>query len=223
MPVRSKGNSSQPFLQKGWEIADMEDDTLRSTLTYEGPWNLRMAVPQKHSLFPMGDPLVCFEVRQTRLGLDKFRTSCDFIGIRFDPTPAKIDFPGGTCTEPIETHERFTEFAGTPSSPNTQNGAYFDPTSGEFVNFTSGTKRGLRSYYAPHTVVNRSYWTWRVPQARRIAREIVGGLPGVVVPSSVRNFLLIGLPYRQVGSLFAVTETWLGSGPNGWDRDIYGR
>jgi hypothetical protein len=221
MALGIKGSDQTMKLQPGWEIIDAEDDTLRATLTYIGPWAQRLTTPRKYSTFPMGDPLVCYEVRYKRLPLEKAEVKCDFIGIRSDPTPFKIDFPGGSSEEAIETHERFEQFAGTPAAPNQDNGAVFDPVTSAFINFTEGSKRGVRSFISPNVIVNVSYWSWRVPRSRRVARDIVTSLQGVVKPASVKNFLLIGLPYRQVGSLYAVTEQWRGSGPNGWDRDIY--
>jgi len=208
-------------LQNGWDLITAEDDTLRASLTYIGPFSSRLNAPRRGSRFPFGDPLICHETRISKLPLNKVKVTCDFIGIRSDPTPFRIEFPGGSGTEPIETHPDFVNFAGTAAAPNTANGAYFDPETGGFISFTKGPKRGIENYYVPNVLVNRSYWTWRIPQARRVAREIRGGIPGVVTPSSVKNFLLIGLPYRQVGALYAVTEQYLGSGERGWDRDIY--
>ncbi len=219
------GNDHTMKLQPGWELIEAEDDTLRASLDYVGPFTARLTTPKRGSAFPAGDPLVCHERRFKKLNNSTVKVTCDFIGIASDPTPHKIEYPGGSGTEPIETHPNFELFAGTPEAP--LNGAYFDPETGEFVGFAGGTttaeqkKRGVRTYFVPNVLVNVSYWTWRVPQARRVAREIRGGINGVITPGSVKNYLLIGLPYRQVGNLYAVTEQYMGSGENGWDTDIY--
>lgn len=222
MSLLKKGTLNELKPQPGWEIVESDDDTIRATLVYEGDWNLRSTAPTKGSRFPFTEPLVCFERRQKRLGTEKVEITCDFIGISSDPTPFKIEYPGGSATEAIETHPNFSRFAGTPQQP--KNGALFDPETEEFLGFTDPENRkyGTRSYYVPNVIVNVSYWSWRVPQARRIAREVKASLPNVLVPGSVKNFLLIGLPYRQVvGKLYAITEQWLGSGELGWDSDIY--
>lgn len=221
MAVRIKGSNGSMELQPGWQIVDGQDDTLVASMVFKGPWTSRLDAPAKYAQIPTGDPLFCHERSTTRLPLGLCEVRCDFIGILQDPTPFKIEFPGGSGTEAIETHEDFEKFAGTPEAPNEENGATFDEETGEFIAFTSGDKRGLKSYYVPNTLVNVSYWTFRAPQPRRIAREIRSSIPGLIVPGSVKDFLLLSMPFRQVGPLWFVTEQYMGSGPNGWDRDIY--
>lgn len=223
MALKIKGNNNTMELQPGWEIVETQEDTLVATLTFKGPYAQRMAAPQRGALIPTGDPLYCHERRMKRLPLGLCEVRCDFIGILADPTPFRVEFPGGTGTEAIELHDQFEDFAGTADEPNEENGAKFDPETNEFIGFTAGPKRGMKSYYVPNTIVNVSYWTFRAPQPRRITREILASIPGLIVPSSVKDFLLIGMPFRQVGPLWGVTEQYLGSGPNGWDTDVYGR
>jgi len=37
----------------------------------------------------------------------------------------------------------------------------------------------------------------------------------------VKNFLLMDESYSQVGNFYQVTQSYLGSGDRGWDKDIY--
>ena len=102
------------------------------------------------------------------------------------------------------------------------NGARFDPATGEFLGFfdSSNDKFGVRSYIVPNVMVYLSYWTFRRPAVRNLM-SIESSLSGVIKPPNVKNWLLVGMPYREIGKLYQVTEQYMGSGSKGWDRDIY--
>lgn len=148
---------------------------------------------------------------------------CSYFGLASDPTDKILQHPGSAGRDPIETHENFTSFAGSPDDP--KNGARFDEQSGQFLGFFDPEEDelfGVRSYYVPDTSVYLSYWTYSVPRLTKLF-STKSSIPGVKKPPNVKNFLLIGLPYRQVGgaSIYQVTEQWLGSGPKGWSKKIY--
>jgi hypothetical protein len=206
------------LLQADWEVTESEDNSMRATLMYKGDRaNIKNAPRIRDRIFT-GEPLFCFERRRIYNRLRCATVQCDFIGIERDPTPFRIEFPGGSGTEPIESHPNFSLLAGTAENPRP--GAVFNED-GTFAGFTSGTKKGITSYIVPDVRVNINYWTFRVPNAKRITKEIAYSLPGVAANPTVLNYLLIGLVYRQFGVLYQVTEQWLGSGPLGWNREIY--
>jgi len=40
-------------------------------------------------------------------------------------------------------------------------------------------------------------------------------------PPNVKNYLLVDMPYRVQGSLYQVTEQYIGSAKGGWNKTIY--
>lgn len=209
-------------LQAGWTIDEDENGLLTGELSYEGDWVFWTALPVSWGygmLHPYDGRLTAYKRRVQRLKTDKVRITLSFIGIISDPTPWIIEHPGGSGQDPIETHPDFTTFAGTPSAP--QNGAKFDAETGEFIGFTnpSNSLAGVTSYIVPSVIVNASYYTHFSPQLGNVGK--LSGFPPIYAPPNVRNWLLIGMPYKQIGNLFQVTAQFLGSGPGGWNRRIY--
>jgi hypothetical protein len=217
MALEKRGDPSF-LLQKDWEVIEAEDNSLRATLLYRGDREFMVNAPRKNDRIFTGEPLFCFERRRVYKDKEIGHVQCDFIGIERDPTPYKVEFPGGSGTEPIESHPNFNVFAGTAANPKP--GTVFNED-GTFAGFVSGSKKGITSYIVPDVRVNLNYWTFRVPNAKRITKEIATSLPGVTANPTVRDYLLIGLVYRQFGLIYQVTEQWLGSGPLGWNREIY--
>jgi hypothetical protein len=167
---------------------------------------------------PKDTRAVCTDFKLTYSKGGKAKIDANYFGIISDPTPIRIEFPGGSGQDPIETHPNFLQFAGTPQAP--LNGAIFDDEDGRFLGFGEGEFAGVTSYIIPNVIVNVSYYTYRLPNVDgvgKIAREV---LP-FTRPKGVRNWLLIGMPYRQIGSFFYVTQQLLGSGPGGWNNRIY--
>lgn len=214
-----KNGDPSLLMQPDWDLIEEEDYSLRATLMYKGDRVNEGKAPKIGDQIFNGLPLFCFSRRRVYNRLQQLTVQCDFIGIERDPSPYKVEFPGGSGTEPIESHPNFSLFAGTFANPKP--GSLFDEDTEEFRAFISGNKQGVTSYIVPDVRVNLNYWTFRVPQAKRITKEIATSLPGVVPNATVLNYLLTGLIYRQFGRLYQVTEQWLGSGARGWDRQIY--
>lgn len=215
-----RGNSN-PFLQPGAEIDVDENGLMTGNAAWEGDAALLpLFTPAINvTVHPKNPALVChhFKVKYAKLG--KARVEADFIGLLYDPSIPKVEFAGGSGQDPIETHEKFEEFAGTPEEP--LNGAQFDADTGEFLGFFEpGDFQGVRAYIVPSVIVHYSYHTWTAPQVGQVGR-IVNTVPNFRKPPTVRNFLLIGMPYRQIGPLYHVTEQYLGSSRKGWNRTIY--
>lgn len=206
------------------------DGLLEGQVAYEIETSIADTLPVIGSDHPDNFKLKAWKTTTTRMTLGRTRIVVDYIGINSDPTPKIVSFPGGSGRDPIETHPDFVKFAGSAGAP--KNGAIFDTETGEFLGFSAtttsaagSTKKndfgGVNSYIVPNVLVYLTYYTWRIPTIGRLGRIKSGGLTGVHRPSNVKNWLLIGKPYEQVGPLYRVTEQYLGSGPDGWNRDIY--
>lgn len=208
-------------LQPDWEVDEDEHGLLTGTVTYEGDWAYRHLIPALGSLHRYDRRLTCYGRTLKQLRAEKVRGTLKYIGITGDPTAMFIEHPGGSGQDPIETHPDFADFAGTPGSP--LNGAYFDPDSDAFVGFTDPTNdlAGVSAYIVPSVMINLSFYTHYIPQLSNVGKLYNWSIPNLIRPPNVRNFLLIGMPYRQIGNLFQVTHQVLGSGPNGWNRTLY--
>lgn len=209
-------------LQTDWTIDEDENGLLTGELSYVGDAVFMNALPVSWGygmLHPYDYRLTAYKRRLQRLKASKVRITLSFIGIITDPTPWIIDHPGGNGQDPIETHPRFTDFAGTSSAP--KNGARFDATTGEFIGFLDPNNNlaGVRSYIVPNIIVNATYYTHFVPNLNQVAK--ITGFPPIWAPGNVRNWLLLGQPYKQIGNLYQVTNQYLGSGEGGWNTRIY--
>jgi len=103
------------------------------------------------------------------------------------------------------------------------NGAKFDDDTGEFLGFFDQSIKdlfGVMHYLVPSTMVSLTYWQSTVPSLNK-RMSIKSSISGFRKPTDVKNFLLLDIPYRQIGSFYQVTEQYLGSGPDGWSTKIY--
>lgn len=144
-----------------------------------------------------------------------------------------FSFSGGVTTEPIETHPDFTStLAGTSGAP--KNGAAFDDETGEFLGFTEFTTPGqinntnllgVDNYLTPATNITVSWWQDKQPSPSKTATWDTNinrvSSEDFRKPTGVKNFLLLDESYSQVGNFYQVTQSYLGSGKRGWDKDIY--
>jgi hypothetical protein len=219
MAINKKGFIVGLYPQQDWTVTENVDGSWQSTIVFKGGRNDRHRAPAIGQSHPYEPGLYCFAREFKFKGLELLEVKCDYMGIKQDPTAPYVQFPGGTGQDPIETHPNFESFAGTLG--NELNGALFDETTGEFLGFAAGNKQGVRAYFVPNTIVNVTYYTFRTPQSRNVARIYSGQLPNIVKPPNVANWLVIGMPYETIGKLYKVTETYLGSDQRGWDSDIY--
>lgn len=219
--IVARPGDPSPYLQPDSEITVDDYGVMRGTAVFEFPAALApILTPALNiSRHPKEPRLTCYEVSLKYSKLQTAVATAQYIGLLYDPSLPKIEFAGGSGQDPIETHPDFVDFAGTPEDP--QNGATFDENTGEFIGFTEpGNFQGVRSYIVPSVIVNYSYYTSSAPSLASVGR-IFGGVPGFRRPPNVRNFLLVGMPYRQTANIYFVTEQYLGSGERGWNREIY--
>jgi len=219
--INFKPGDPTPFLQPDSEVSIDDYGVMSGSAAFEVDQELvPIFLPRVNvSVHPKDPRLVCRDVNVKFGKLKKAVITAQYIGLLYDPSLPKIEFAGGSGQDPIETHPDFEGIAGTPSSP--KNGAEFDQSTGEFIGFVEpGPFQGIRSFIVPSVIVNYSYYTSVAPSVSYIGR-IVTGVPNFRRPPNVRNFLLVGMPYRQTANIFFVTEQYLGSGEKGWNRRIY--
>jgi hypothetical protein len=156
------------------------------------------------------------------MGLEKVQLVASYFGLVSKKTDPIISYNPNTNKEPLETHPDFQTFAGTQASPI--NGAMFDPETGAFLGFFNPAIKelyGATGYLVPSTMLSLTYWQDSVPNLKR-RMSIMKEIKGFKKPPDVKDFLLLDMPYRQVGNFYQVTEQILGSGPLGWSKKIYG-
>ena len=129
-----------------------------------------------------------------------------------------------SCTmreEPIETHPDFERWAGTPDNPNC---GIFDED-GKFTGWNQKTEggkimRGIKSYLVPSYSGSISYISNGKPSLSGIGGiGGGGGLPGV---GGGREWMCTGISYQSLADgKYKVSETYLLSGPNGWNKYVY--
>ena len=129
-----------------------------------------------------------------------------------------------SCTmreEPIETHPDFERWAGTPQKPVA---GIFDED-GKFTGWnekTSGGKimRGIKSYLVPSYSASVSYISRGRPGLGGIGS--IGGGGGLPAVGGRRQWMCTGISYQSMADgTYRVSETYLLSGPNGWNEYVY--
>jgi hypothetical protein len=217
----TKHGTPRLALQPGSEVSEDENGLLTGTCVYEGDVGFIYQVPEIGAMHPYNFRLTAYKRQISRIANKKLRATINYIGVSADPTPMFIEHPGGSGQDPIQTHPKFEEFAGTAAAP--KNGAYFDPETGDFVGFTDPDSKffGTTSYIVPSVMVNLSFYSHYVPDLDYVGEVYQWTVPNLIAPPNVKDFLLLGMPYRQIGNLFQITHQILGSGPNGWNRTIY--
>lgn len=219
--MKSKGRLKDLGLviQPNRKIVEANDFSLSSTVTFEADASRSSLFPPMLSFHPDDNKLLMHNREFTYLTTGRIQMVASYIGISMDPTPYVVQWPGSNGRDPIEVHPDFASF-GTE-----ENGARFDPETNEFLGFFDKTKdefHGVRSYIVPNPVVNLTYWTYRTPNVSREGTIRRTTPQGVRKPPQVKDWLILGIPYRQVGALYQVTEQLMGSGPKGWSKTIYG-
>lgn len=129
-----------------------------------------------------------------------------------------------SCTmreEPIETHQRFENWAGTPDNPKS---GIFDED-GRFVGWnekTAGGKimRGIKSYLVPSYSGTITYISKGCPSIGGIGS--IGGGGGLPAVGGKHEWMRTGISYQRLADgRYKVSETYLLSGPNGWNKYVY--
>lgn len=129
-----------------------------------------------------------------------------------------------SCTmreEPIESHPDFERWAGSPDKPNC---GIFDDD-GKFIGWNSKTQggkimAGVKSYLVPSYSAAIGYISRGMPSLGGIGR--IGGGGGLPSVGGMYQWMCTGISYQSMSDgNYKVSETYLLSGPNGWNKYIY--
>lgn len=226
MPLQKKGSVTEFYadgvaIQPNYSLVEKNDGTIEGNVIFECDVSYFANLPRMKSAHPRESRCEIYNREITYMGLKKVRLTASYFGLVSSKTDPIISYTPNTDKEPIETHPLFQEFAGTRSSP--KNGAKFDDDTGEFLGFYDQSIKdlfGTAHYLVPATMVSLTYWQSSVPSLTK-RMSIKASISGFRKPSDVKDFLLLDIPYRQIGSFYQVTEQYLGSGPNGFSKKIY--
>lgn len=226
MALTKKGDIREHYangvaLLPGYEITEKNDGTLEGQVVYECAAEFEPNLPRIGSNHPRDGRCECYTTSKQYMGLEKIRLTASYFGLTSAKTDPTIAYTPNTNQDPITSHPKFEDFAGTQGAPI--NGATFDDATGEFLGFYDATVKdlfGAEFYLVPATLLSVTYWTRDVPALGK-RMTIKAEIPGFKKPEDVKEFMLLDTPYRQVGSFYQVTEQWMGSGPAGFSRKIY--
>jgi hypothetical protein len=179
-------------------------------------------INQSHSEFPF---LVCKGYFPELLPASKARWSATYRGL-----PRGIDdaLPDPIWTvdtvasqEDIQTHWNFDVLRQIAEDAD---GYQEDPETGIFIGFTEPESlRGVSQFLAPTVSLSVSRWGVGTPNGGRDVGKIDWPDTPLATQNSSgdQNWLKIGCNATQYGEFWQVQESWLRSGPKGWNPDIY--
>ena len=208
-------------IQPGYMLTEKNDGTIEGNVTFECSLDDVNNLPRMNQPHPRDPRAIVYNRDISYLANGKVQLVASYFGLVAKTTQAVLAYIPNTDKEAVETHPDFTTFAGTAAAP--LNGAKFDAETEEFLGFFNPTIKelfGATHYLTPSTMVELSYWQETIPSVRR-RMSIVSSVKGFRKPPDVKDFLLLDLPYRQVGPFYQVTEQYLGSGPLGWSKILY--
>lgn len=144
----------------------------------------------------------------------------EYVGIPNQYTDPVVDYIDTASQEPIATHPKFTsDLAGTPDNP--LNNAYFDPDSGAFDHFGSGTElTGVVDYLSGQVTRRVTICGCRDPEFLQDSVGQVGvGSYGDAMARATELF--IGFNGEQRGDIFRVALDFRQPGLRGWSTLVY--
>jgi len=227
--IVKKGIAPDSLRQVDGSFIEKNDGTLEGSLTFVG--EDIDSFPKIGDSYPKKDKLECYNKTITYGAGDLITCTCSYFGIDVAKTSPVVSYDGGTNNDPIETHPKFGEtdskgLAGTAASP--KNGAEFDSETNAFIGFTgddAGDLLGVQYYLTPANNVSVTYWTTTKPNLNQrmsiVSKPSLGAGRTFLKPPNVKNYLLVDMPYRIQGSLYQVTEQYIGSAKGGWNKIIY--
>lgn len=180
-------------------------------------------------------PLVSRSFKQSEEG--GYEVTLHYEGIDYQPKEDQttFEFDVSMSEDPVESHPNFDAIAEKygwdeveKAFPKFPPGGTSD--GGALSKKTKAAKNplyGTESYLAVGAIFRKTY------AARTIPASVLRGIGGIVerppdigqfhMPStgSKRNWLKLAPKIRRRGNSVEVTEEWMLSGPNGWNKDIY--
>lgn len=211
-----KGNIIGAVAQPDRSITEKNDGTLEGNITWK--WDeaaLAELLPKIGDAHPDDSRLECYNISKTYNSNGLITANCAYFGLVAKETDPVVQFSSGANSDPIETHPNFDTL--------TDSGNYSYDEQGNFIGFTGGDLQGVQYYLTPSSTVTVSVWRDSKPTiGKRIAiAQKPSGTTGYIFASDIKNWLLIDVSYRQVGSHYQLSEVWQASGPDGWNNKIY--
>ncbi len=224
--VRIKGRVTDHYadgvaIQPNFKLTEKNDGTIQGQVVFECGDEYFNNLPQMGAAHPRESRCELYDREITYMPNKKVQLCGSYFGLVSSKTKPILSYTPNTDRERVETHPLFEEFAGTKTVP--KNGAKFDAATGEFLGFYDQTIKdlfGVSYYLVPATLVSLTYWQSSVPTLSA-RMSIKTSIKGFRKPTDVKDFLLLDLPYKQIGSFYQVTEMYLGSGPNGFSTKLY--
>lgn len=211
-------------LTRTWQSElEISRDGATASIRYEAPAsvpNILTLLPTIGTTHPDYRGITLKRIQLARTEAGKWSAMCHYDGeAGGSPSGPAYEVNGTPALRevPIETHPKFTEWAGTYKAP--KEGLFDD--AGRFIGWQPSSKfYGVTSYLSPSLEVSVTVLEPRVPDVTAIGKIVSGG-KGLPRIGGKRNWMLVAMPYRTSGDGVMVTYTYLLSGKNGWDRRIY--
>ncbi len=227
MKVRLK-NGEVCFLQDSGERVVSEDSVATCSATwFVYPFSSASfyAPTVNKSIHPIWSGLCCKSVGIKRFG-DGALITAQYEGAESwssssDSSENTVEVSVTMREEPIETHPQFETWAGTPTNPKA---GIFDDD-GKFTGWNSKTDdgklmAGVKSYLVPAYSASVTHISRGRPSVGGIGN--IGGGNGLPAVGGKRQWMCTGIAYSTMADgKYRVSETYLLSGPNGWNRKIY--
>lgn len=221
MALSKQGTINGVALQPGYSLTYKDDGTIDGTCVFIGDASVLGLLPEIGSRHPSEPKCELYARDISFITNGRIQMTGSYFGLTSKKTDPVLTSTTNADRLPIELHPSFANLGGTVATP--ANGAKFDTETDEFLGFFDSESDlfGVQFFFSPSVQVSLSYWTRDVPKLDRLM-SIFGSIDGYKKPDGVKDFLLIGQPTRQVGNHYQVTEQYLGSGPDGWNTNIYG-
>lgn len=229
------GNTGLVIEKQGELTTDLYGLSTCTTL-WKCPTTSPQSIPKMFSQHPIYT-FVNMERRRVSIESGYFVIAGEYAGVDGGTSASVFELCLGLGEEPIETHPRFNDFAGSPSSP--ANGAKF--VDFETGKLTTDNERGMFDKFSPYvggslnefggisSYLDMGQAVWReryVSVFRPGDISFVGHTqyPSGPVPNlgGGQNWLYQGVTYEQRGLCFTISREWRASGRRGWNSDIYG-
>jgi hypothetical protein len=233
-----KFGSSGLKLQSGGELVTDRKGLTTGRLVFKVKPEAWSDMPSLLSAHPYASFCV-MERRVVRFTPGFWQVYADYAGCEEEETEPVWDFNPGTQSEPIWTHDEFVEKIGGKPSAKLNHSIWVDEVTGDDTDDDSkgvfrkfkivlpdGTQNpwaGAEEYLtASNTTLTKS-WT-RQSRPSDSGRPLqVDAPPAGHAPSYPSNYKWLKFPaaYTQRGKVYECRQSWLLSGPKGWNRVIY--
>lgn len=137
--------------------------------------------------------------------------------------PAPVyELDRSTGSEPIDSHPFWDDIVAAAGGYAPEK--VVTDENGVFIAFgknATGGLRGTQSYLNPQTTWTKTYVTNTQPSAVGNVGKIdtpEGGAPSL---DGDRNWLNLGLRFTKEGGIYRAQQTWMASGPGGWNTHVY--